>query len=245
MPGYSSYGAGVGNFGLNSFQAPDTTQREVMGTIIQASDPFWGGAEFIYAKASASIRQFGLVSLLATFDSTIGGFKLEATEAANVANTGRSVAVAMYAMTVGQFGWFAVQGNVPINGTATVAAGTTVGIVAAGQIGANSAGKQVLNAVSSAAATTTFAKANCVAPSGSTVLQVPNSDGWFPGAYLSGTGIQATTTVTAIDPTGRFVTLSLATSAAVTGTITATYNNAAIFYNVVSLNRPCLQGAIT
>ena len=76
-------------------------------------------------------------------------------------------------------------------------------------------------------------------------LQVPNSDGWFVGAYLSGTGIAAATTVSSIDPSGRFVTLSVVTTAAVSGSVTATYNNATIFYNVAHLNRPFAQGAIT
>lgn len=245
MPGQAAYGAGVGNFGLTPSQAPDTTQREVLGTIITACDPVWGGVELLYARASASIRAFGLVSLLATWDATLGGFRLDATEVANTANLGRNLAVATAAMTVGQFGWFVISGSTPVNCNASVAAGATFGIAAAGQGGANSAGKQILNAVISVAASQTQVKANCIAANGSTVLQVPNPDGWFVGAYLSGTGIAATTTVAAIDPTGRFVTLSLATTAAVNGSVTATYNNATIFYNVATISRPFAQGAIT
>lgn len=245
MPGFSSYGAGVGNFGLNFSQAPDTTQREVMGSIVSASDPVWGGLDFMYVRATASIRQFGLVALQATWDATLNAFRMDATEVANTANLGRSLAVALMAMTVGQFGWVVVSGNIPVNCNASVAAGTTFGIAAAGQGGANSAGKQVLNAVIGVAASQTIAKTNCIAPNGSTVLQVTNSDGWFPGIYLSGAGIQAGTTVTSIDPSGRFVTLSLATNAIVTGTITGTYNNGTVFYNVATISRPFAQGAIT
>ena len=244
MP-FSSYGAGVGNFGMNFSQAPDTTQREVMGSVVSASDPVWGGVDFVYARASASIRQFGLVTLLATWDAPLGTFRLDATEVANTANLGRPLAVAFFAMTVGQFGWFGVAGTLPVNCSASVAAGTTLGITAVGQAGANSAGKQILNAIVSVAGSQTIVKAGCVAPLGATVLQVPNSDAWFPGIYLSGAGIAAGTTVTAIDPTGRFVTLSAATTAAVSGNVTGTYNNGTIYYNVVTFSRPFAQGAIT
>lgn len=245
MPGFASYGAGVANYGLNAAQTPDTTQREVLGTIITACDPVWGGVEMIYARASASIRAFGIVTLQSTWDATLGGFRVDATEVTNTANLGRNLAVAMAAMTVGQFGWFAISGNVPVNCNASVAAGTTFGIAAAGQGGANTAGKQILSAVISVAASQTQAKANCSAANGSTLLQVTNSDGWFVGAYLSGIGIAAGTTVSAIDPSGRFVTLSAATTAIVTGTVTATYNNATIYYNIATLSRPFAQGAIT
>ena len=52
--------------------------------------------------------------------------------------------------------------------------------------------------------------------------------------------------VVSIDPSGRFVTVDVAnTTAGIAGTVTATYNNATIHYNVASLNRSFAQGAIT
>jgi hypothetical protein len=132
----------------------------------------------------------------------------------------------------------------PVDCNASVAADTTFGIAAAGQGGANTAGKQILNARVMIAAAATVAKAG-VANSGSNKLQVSGADGWFIGAYLSGTGIAAGTTITDIDPSGTQVTLSAVTTAAVNSTVTATYNNATIFYNVAHLNRPFAQGAIT
>jgi hypothetical protein len=89
------------------------------------------------------------------------------------------------------------------------------------------------------------AKANCAAANASRRLVTPNADGWFIGAYLSGTGIAAGTTVVSIDPDNRTVTLSADTTAQVTGTVTATYNNATVYYNIVHINRPFAQGAIT
>ncbi len=230
---------GLGNLGN------DTPVRMGQGFIIQAIDPWWGGAEFVWGRATAAIRAQGLCSLLPVFDSTLNAWRYDITEVANTANLGRSLCVAMGSFTTGQYGWFMVAGVTPVNCQAAVAADTTFGIAAAGQGGANSAGKQVLNARIVGASTTTVVKAGCTANSGSNQLQVPNSDGWFVGVYLSGTGIAAGTTVTAIDGSGRFVTLSANTTAAVNGNVTATYNNATVFFNVAHLNRPFAQGAIT
>lgn len=223
----------------------DTTPRIQPGNFLTAVDNWWGAGEFIYARAAGSIRAFGLCVLTPVFDSTLNSWRFDATEVPNTANLGRMLAVATLALTSGQYAWFQISGITPVNCSASVAADTTFGIAAAGQGGANSAGKQVLNARILAAGATTVVKANCTAQSGATVLQVPNSDGWFVGAYLSGTGIAAGTTVSSIDASGRFVTLSAATTAAVAGNVTATYNNGTVFYNVAHLNRPFAQGAIT
>lgn len=223
----------------------DTVPRLQPGQLITATNNYWGTGEFIYGRAGGAIRAFGLCSLLPVFDGTLNAYRWDFTEVPDTANLGRALAVCPLAMTVGQYGWFQVTGITPVNCSASVAADTTFGIAAAGRGGANSAGKQILNARVLAPATTTVIKTNSVAPAGSLILQVPNSGGWFVGAYLSGAGIQAGTTVVSIDASQRFVTLSLATSAAVAGSVTATYNNAAVFYNVAHLNRPFAQGAIT
>lgn len=235
---------GLPALGFGGFIA-DTTPRVQPGNFVTMADNWWGSGEFIYGRANGTIRMLALCSCLPVFDSTLGSWRFDYTEVANTANLGRELAVAMNAMTAGQYGWFCLKGILPLNCQAAVAANTTFGIAAAGQGGANSAGKQVLNAVVAAASTTTVVKPNCTAPNASLILQVPNSDGWFEGAFLSGTGIQAGTTVVSIDSSGRFVTLSLATSAQVNTAVTATYNNGTIFYNVVQINRPFAQGAIT
>ena len=233
----------VGNQQIALFGLPDTTERHQAGLTIYAEDPYWGPVEAIYVRANGSIRQGGLVVLTQTLAS--GRWRWDATEVPNTANLGRSVYVAMTPMTSGQFGWVSNMGIIPVNCNASVAADTTFGIAAAGQGGANSAGKQILNARIIAAASTTVAKAGCVANNASTRLNIPNADGWFIGAYLSGTGIAAGTTVTDIDPSGTVCTLSAATTAAVNGTVTATYNNGTVFYNVAHIDRPFAQGAIT
>jgi hypothetical protein len=213
------------------------------GQILELVDPWWGAAEMIYARAGGAIRAQGLCSLLPSFQTN--QFRFDATEVPNTANLGRMLAVAIAPMVLGDYGWFVVSGIVPVNSSAAVAVDTAIGIAAAGQAGANTAGKQILNARTVAASTTTVIKAGATAPSGSNRLTVGNTDGWFPGIYLSGTGIAAATTVVSVDPSGRIVTLSANTTAAVNGNVTGTYNNATVFYNVVHLNRSFAQGAIT
>lgn len=233
----------AGNQQLTPFNLPDTVARHLPGTIVDAVDPYWGGGEFMYVKANGSIRQYGLVVITPTIAS--GQVVYNATEVPNTANLGRTLGVAMVPASSGQFLWVCIAGVVPVNCQASVAADTTFGIAAAGQGGANSAGKQILNARVAIAAAQTVAKTGCTANSGSTRLLIPSAAGWFAGAYLSGTGIAAGTTVTDIDPSGTVVTLSAATTAAVNGTVTATYNNATVYYNIAYLNRPFAQGAIT
>jgi hypothetical protein len=232
----------IGNQAINPFGLPDTVQRHLPGIMYDAIHPYWGGGEFVYCKANGSIRQFGLVVLTQTFANNQVVYN--ATEVPNTANLGRMVGVAMVSASSGQFFWVCVTGVVPVNCNASVAADTTFGIAAAGQGGANGAGKQILNARIVVAASQTVAKTG-VANNNSLQLIVNDSSGFFAGAFLSGTGIAAGTTIVDIDPSGTVITLSAATTAAVNGTVTATYNNATIFYNIAHINRPFAQGAIT
>lgn len=242
MP-YASMDALVGGPQLSPYNLPDSTARALPGLIYTAVDPYWGGGEFLYCKANGAIRQFGLVVLTQTIAS--GQVVYNATEVPNTANLGRTVGVAMVPAASGNFFWVCIGGVVPVNCSASVAADTAFGIVAAGQGGAVAAGKTVLNARVMIAAAQTVAKTGCTANNGSTRLLVPSADGLFAGVYLSGTGIAALTTISDIDPSGTVVTLSLATTAAVNGTVTATYNNATVFYNIAHINRPFAQGPIT
>ncbi len=214
------------------------------GIFTQAVDPYWGAGEFIYARANGVIPAMSLVTFLPSFQTNI--WRFDAIVAANTTLQGRMAGVALQVMASGDYGWFAISGLVPVASNASVAADTITGVAAAGQLGANTAGKALLNARVVAAATTTVIKTGATGLVGGVQIAVSNTDGWFPGVYLSGTGIPAATIVLTVDPSGRFVTINNAlTSAWVGGSITGTYNNATIFYNVVHLNRSFLQGPIT
>jgi len=218
------------------------------GTVVTGVDKVWGPGEFIFARANGSIRTYGLCVFTPVWDATNLTYTQNATEVPNTANLGRALGVPQCgALTAGQYGWFMLRGITPINGTASVAADTAFGITAAGQVGAIANGKQVLNSRIVTAATQTVAKTgNGI--SGDTKIYVPNLDGWFIGGYLSGTGVGASTIITAMNPigsNGAEVTVSVANSAAIAGTVTCTYNNATIYYNVARIYQPFAQGQIT
>ena len=233
----------VGSQPVGNFFQMDNTQRHVLGSLITFNDPFWGGGEAIYLQMPVStVLQVGTALAWDTATSFV------ATPIANTANLGKGVAFLMNALassTTTQFGWAYVSGQAPVYSNASVAADSPIGIAAAGQLGANTAGKEILNARVTKPATTTIVKANGTATGGSNLLRVQNTDGLFVGVFLSGTGIAAGTTVTIIDPDNRTLTLSAATTAAVNSAVTATYNNGTVFYNVLTFDRPFAEGAIT
>ncbi len=239
---------------IDQCTAPDATSRlPHSGGVIPAVDPYWDGGEFIYAFFTAAVRAKGLVQFAPAFDATNKRWRFEAAELANTANLGRPVGVAVMPAAANTYGWVQVTGLTPVNSNAAVAASTAIGVAATGQAGANSAGKQILNALTSATATSsalTVVKASISSAyqagmTGSTLIAVTNTDGWFVGGYVSGTGIAAGATVVAIDTAEQIVTLSAVNTAAVTGDITFTYNNGTVYFNVIVLDRPLLQGAIT
>lgn len=214
------------------------------GTLVTAFDPVWGYGEFQWGKASASIRQYGLVVFTPTWDSTNSVMTFIASECPNTTLLGRAVGISMNALSTGDYGWFLITGMAPVNCTASVAADTTWAIAAAGQGGALATGKQIVNSRIVVPATNTVAKA-ATGNSGDTVIYVANTDGFFLGGYLSGTGVGASAVISAIDPNGRYVVSSVANSAAVSGNLTQTANNSTIYYNIAKMNRSFAQGAIT
>lgn len=244
----------VGVQHIDQCTVPDTTSRLLgSGGVTAASDPYWGGGEFVYCYFTAAVRAKGLVQFQPAFDATNNRWRFEAQELANTANLGRPVGVAVMPAAIGTFGWVQISGTTPVNSNAAVAANTPIGVAATGQVGANSAGKQINSALTSAQATSSaitvvkpsISSAYQAGTTGSALIAVTNTDGWFVGGFVSGTGIAAGATVTAIDTAEQIVTLSAVNTATVTGNITFTYNNATIFFNVIVLDRPQLQGAIT
>lgn len=219
----------------------DTVQKEILGTVISGVDNYFGFGEFQYVQfpASAAITQ-GQVVVISGFGGSSG---YSAAVATNAANTGRSIAVAINSVASVasvQYGWVQISGNAAIKATASVAAGTTFGIDATtgGQVTANSAGRQVLNAVSVAPSTTAVVK-TAQLTNGSPRIVVQNVDGWVPGLALSGTGVSGT--ILSIDVDSRTVTMSANASAGGSSSVTATYTG----FIVGQINRPFLQGAIT
>lgn len=231
----------LGSQPVGNFFVPDSVARHKVGATITVNDPYYGGQELIYLAVPTSTAL--KVGHAVTWDLNNSIIALP-----NTANTGFPVALALNAVASDasnvQYSWFLIEGQALAWSSASVAAAAAIGVVAAGQLGAVAAGKQILNARVAAAATTTVAKTNTATQSGSTLIKVSNTDGWFVGIALSGTGIQATTTVTAIDPDNRTVTMSLAATATGSVTVTGTRNDGTNFYNVVTIDRPFVQGQI-
>lgn len=234
----------IGSQPVGNFFTPDTTQRHPLGSVITFNDPYWGGGEAIYLQMPTSTAL--TVGAVLAYDTATS---FVASAVANTANLGKSVAFLMNAVASSasaQYAWAQISGQGPVFSGASVAANTAIGITAAGQAGANSAGKQLVNCRVTLPATTTVAKANTQTQNGSPILQLCKvSDGWFVGAALSGTGIPASTTITGIDPNNRTVTMNNNATATGSVTVTATYNDGTNFFNICTYNRPFAQGAIT
>lgn len=231
----------LGSQPVGNFFIPDSTQRHKLGATITVVDPYYGGQELIYLAVPVSTAL--KVGHAVTWDINNNIVALP-----NTAGQGVPVALALNAVASDasnvQYSWFVIEGQTLAWSNASVAAAALIGVVAAGQLGAVANGKEILNARVAAAATTTVAKANTSTQSGSTLLRVLNTDGWFVGIALSGTGIAASTTVTAIDPDNRTVTMNNAATATGSVTVTGTRNDATNFYNVVTIDRPFAQGQV-
>lgn len=205
---------------FNDWFVPDTTQRMTLGTVLDAVDPYWGYGKFMYIKSNDAILKGSLV-VVGTFPTFLG------TLLPNTASLGVPFGVAMAPMASGTYGWIQVVGNAVYKTNATVAADATVGIGAAGILGAYSTLKGMVGVHNLKAATaTTTVTANTT--NGTGVITTGGYDGFFVGMALSGTGVPASTVVAKLDPDGKTIytgsaigTLGDKNSTA-TGTITLT-----------------------
>ena len=205
---------------FNDWFTPDTTQRVALGMLVDAVDPYWGYGKFQYIKSNDAILKGSLV-VVGTMPTFLG------TLLPNTASLGVPFGVAMAPIPSGSYGWIQVVGCAVYKTNATVAADATVGVTAAGILGAYSTLKGMVGVHNVKAATaTTTVTANTT--NGTGVLTTGGYDGFFIGMALSGTGIPASTVVAKLDPDGRTIytgsaigTLGDKNSTA-TGTITLT-----------------------
>lgn len=209
------------------------------GSLYAAEDPVWGPGEFIFARAGAGIRLYGLCQFLPVWDSVNKVYTMNMIESTATANAGRSYYVFQgnTALTVGQFGWFMSTGRTPVDCTASIAADTKIGHNAAGEGTADAATFGIEGAMVVQAATLTVVTAMIRGDTGSNQIFVQSTQGLFPGVFVAGTGVGAAARVSFIDPLGKYILVTVVNTAAVSGNLTATYNNAVIFYNVIECNR--------
>ena len=226
---------------FNDWFAPDTTQRHQLGLKVSAVDPFWGYGEFVYIKSNDAILK-GSVVLIGGLGTFLGVLT------PNTANLGQPIAVAPAPIPSGSFGWVQVVGTCVYKTNATVAAQAAIGIGAAGILGTNAAGKQILGINNTVSATGTKT-VTAGTTNGNGTLTTTGYDGFFIGMALSGTGIPAATVVAKLDPDGRTIftgsaigTLGDKNSTA-TGSITLTGTYTGFGQGIINFSST--QGAIT
>lgn len=214
------------------------------GFTARAEDPVWGPAEFIFARAGAAIKLGAGCVHTPVWDATNKVYTYNMTEWPVTATLGRPVYIYVgnTALTTGQYGWFLMMGRYPVASTASIAADTAAGRAAAGLLTASGAGVQILGLRVVTPATQTVVSASVSGLLGSNQIFLASTAGFFPGVYVAGTGVGAAAIVSFVDPLGKYILVTVVNSAAVTGNVTATYNNAVIFYNVAEVNRPMAQG---
>ena len=152
-PGFQNLVTGTGSGRMNFYSQ-----------VVPGYDPNLGGGEFMYLRYSGTIA-LGTVCEV-TPSLTSGVIIQNATAWAGTAITGRPLAVAVSSGTVGQFGWFQVQGNAITTVQGAPAAGNPAYWQAAGVVSPTVViSKQMVNANFATAVSQTIGSG-----SGATVL---------------------------------------------------------------------------
>src|SRR5215831_10045152 len=128
--------------GVTPITQVDTVQRHPEGMIVHAVESVsQGGGEFLYLKGVVGTVAGSLVCYDQINHTTTLG-------APAAANSGAPLVVAMAATIANSWGWYATMGAVTVQKDGTgLTAGGSVGLgTAAGQVGALTAGKQILGA---------------------------------------------------------------------------------------------------
>jgi len=238
---YSVITGPAGTQPLNDWFVPDTTQRNILGSVVTAVDPYWGYGEFKYIKSNDAILKGSLV-VVGTAPTYLG------TLLPSTAGQGFPFGVAVAPMASGTYGWIQISGAAVYKTNATVAADTAVAVAAAGIVGTLANGKQLLGTRNVRSATATVTNSTTITTNGSYVLDTGGYDGFFLGAALSGTGIPASTVVAKLDPDGRRIYMGSAiatvgdklATASGTITLTGTYTG----FGLGMISRPFAQGQI-
>ena len=233
------------------FSVSDDVQEMALGTVVAAQGTDydttsnvanWGMAELVYvANASVAILPGTLVVIDKNFRVVASAV------AATEANTGKPVFVAVTNFAVGstttQYGWVLRRGVAPVRYSVAATAGRVFAGTAGVATPTAANGAQILNAQCLIAAASTFTRAGTTR-TGSSKVKFANVAGMYVGQAISGTGIPASSVISAIDPSGGSVVIGSAVgtpvNATATGTITVTMTNTG--FGIVQLDYPFYQG---
>lgn len=257
MPTSTSLLPIAGATAVGNWATWDTVQRHALGTVISVVDSYWGAQELIYLRfafttgtplRTGTILQYdqGLGTIDVNVPGSAGGYN--AALAATTANAGRQVAfnsvgIPASAPTGTYFLWAVIAGTAPVWSAASIAADTGIATssTTAGQAAATLTNRQIMNARVTRPATTTLAKSANIR-SGSPIITVNDTFGWFQGVSTTG-ATAAAAIINDINPDNRTIVLAANANASGTATVTGTYNDGTNFYNIVTCNRPTIQGA--
>lgn len=226
----------IGSSQIGNMSLGDTIPRHKPGSIAVGVDPYFGAGEFIYLQADSD-NDYGSIYI---WDANFLSSKNPIT-----ANTGRSLAFGCLRKIIsGTWNWHPMTGIWPSTSVSQPAVGATIGFSAGtpGQLGASSAGRQILNAViaDNAASRIKFSKTvNCEL--GSNVWRTSDTSGLYQNLSLAGVGIAGSANVVEIIDNNRF---TLDSNSIITGSglVTVFSFGSTLF---IEINRPMAQGQIT
>lgn len=150
------------NLGFTLIGTIDLTAKVPIGTIVRAVDPTYGSGEFIYLKGLVGT----VAGLVVGYDNVTGITYLGTTS--GVVDGGSPLAVATAATVASTWGWYQISGNAVVLKTATKLdpATPTVKVylsATAGRVMPTSvAGRQIIGARFSTAATVTTTTSTCI-----------------------------------------------------------------------------------
>lgn len=213
------------------------------GMKVEAYDPVYGWAEFVLAYGVASLQIGDAVRIGAGYATT-----------RTVASVRGMVGISMSANTdTAALSWFCVRGQVPARVAAATAANTPLFVTAtAGSLDdAVVAGDNVVGATAATAQSATVRTSVLNTVNTSTELLVGDLGGLYVGMAVSGTGIAASSVISAIGyggnmlgvqgPKAGIVQLNNAMTA--TGQATITFAHPATFITAM-LQYPVCTGAV-
>lgn len=202
-----------------------------LGTKVRAFEPFFGEATFMLAfgVAAGTLGDLTLINPL-TGLATRATTTMRGLLGISIANANTSTTAAS---------WYLVEGCAPVRSTAAVIGNPMYESAGAGvALSTVSATNMVQNGTFASVHNFTIPTKSCQLTNGSTDIVVPNLDGLFVGQVLSGTGVGASATITAIGYGGLYtgvagpkpghITVNVASTATATSTVTFTATNFAV-----------------
>ena len=222
----------IGQQVAQPFQDPDATRKELSGTSIDIYDTMFGGQQLIYAQSAAAMAIGTACKLSIAYVNGAIVHTMTAIPTATVNGCPIFFAKTTFG-AANYWGWFVVSGNAIVAADSALAVDAAAFLHGAGRLGVTGVGVQVTGVNIVQASTATVVKLAQI-PGAVSVIFVSDVSGWFVGMPVTGTGIQATTTITDLDPGGA-VTLSLPTTAGGAVTVTGAYSATPIFWHVANV----------